>query len=114
MQLGPGIAVAVVQPAAATLIQLLAWELPYATGEALKRKEKKRKKKRTPNQSSEIEHLCHTQRSYDAVRYRSCLPCLHKRSLLLKQGFDYEIHNHNVKFQRIQASHERKPFALGL
>ena len=46
MQLGPGIAVAVVQPATATLIQLLAWELPYATGEALKRKEKKRKKKK--------------------------------------------------------------------
>ena len=31
-------------PAAAALIQPLTWELPYATGEALKRKKEKKKK----------------------------------------------------------------------
>ena len=30
------------RPAAAGLIRLLAWELPYATGEALNRKKKKK------------------------------------------------------------------------
>ena len=38
MQLGSGIAVAVRQPAAVAPIQLLAWELLYATGAALKKK----------------------------------------------------------------------------
>lgn len=48
MWLGSSVAVAVVyRPAAAALIQPLAWELPYATGVALKRKKKKQK----PNNS---------------------------------------------------------------
>jgi len=34
------------RPAAAALIQSLAWELPYALGAALKRKRKKKKKER--------------------------------------------------------------------
>ena len=42
MQLGSHVAVAVVQPVAAATIQPLAWELPYATGVALKGKEEKR------------------------------------------------------------------------
>ena len=37
MWLGSGTAVAVAQASAAVLIQLLAWELPYASGVALKR-----------------------------------------------------------------------------
>ena len=40
MWLRSGVAMA----AATAVIQLLAWELPYATGAALKRKEKKKKK----------------------------------------------------------------------
>ena len=39
MQLGSGIAV--VQAAATAMIQPLEWELPYATGEALKKQIKK-------------------------------------------------------------------------
>ena len=37
------------RPAAATLIQPLAWELPYAAGAALKRKNKKQKTKKQTN-----------------------------------------------------------------
>ena len=44
MQLGSDLAVAVVYHTAVP-IRLLAWELPYALGEALKRKRKKRKRK---------------------------------------------------------------------
>ena len=42
MQLGSGVAVAVAQATAAALIQLLAWELPYAADEAVKKKKKKK------------------------------------------------------------------------
>ena len=48
MQFRPGVAVAVAWPAAAALIQPLAWELPHAAGVALKRK-KERKREITPN-----------------------------------------------------------------
>ena len=41
---GSGIAVAVVQPAAAAPIPRLAWELLCATGEALKKKKKAKEK----------------------------------------------------------------------
>ena len=41
-QLGSGIAVLGHRPAATAPIRLLAWELPYAKGAALKRKEKKK------------------------------------------------------------------------
>ena len=40
MWLGSHVAVAVVRPAAAARIQPLAWELPYATGAALKKTKK--------------------------------------------------------------------------
>ena len=40
MQLRSRVAVAVVQPAAAALIQLPGWELPYAAGAALKKRKK--------------------------------------------------------------------------
>ena len=42
MQLGSGVAVAVVQayPISTAPIQLLAWEFPYTTGAALKKKKK--------------------------------------------------------------------------
>ena len=43
MRLGSGVAVAVA--AAAAPIRLLAWEPPYATGAALKMKEKKTKRR---------------------------------------------------------------------
>jgi len=43
-QLGSCVAVAVVWVSAATPIGPLAWELPYATGAALKRQKKKKKK----------------------------------------------------------------------
>ena len=48
MQFGSGVAVAVVEDwkmIAASLILPLAWELPYATGMALKKQKKKKKKK---------------------------------------------------------------------
>ena len=45
MRLGSGFAVAVAKPAAAALSQPLAWETPYATGAAIKQKERKEKKK---------------------------------------------------------------------
>ena len=46
MWLGSGIAVAVIyRLAAAALIPPLAWELPCATGVAIKRKKKKKRKK---------------------------------------------------------------------
>ena len=38
MWLGPGVAVAVARPAATASIGPLAWELPYASGSALKKK----------------------------------------------------------------------------
>lgn len=41
MQLRSGIAVTLEQASAAALIQPLAWELPYATDAALKRKKRK-------------------------------------------------------------------------
>ena len=41
MLLGSGVAVAVLEVAAAIPIQPLVWELPYAAGMALKRKKKK-------------------------------------------------------------------------
>ena len=40
MCLGSVIAIAMVYAKAAALIQLLSWELPYATGVAIKRKKK--------------------------------------------------------------------------
>ena len=47
MQLGSGIAVAVVQPSAAAPIQPLAWELPYATYAALNRRKEKKEQNKT-------------------------------------------------------------------
>ena len=44
MGLRSGIAVVVVQASAAALIQPLAWELPNATGAAIKRRKEKKKK----------------------------------------------------------------------
>ena len=41
-----GFDVAVAVASAAALLQPLAWELPYATGAAIKRKKKKKKEKR--------------------------------------------------------------------
>ena len=49
MQLGSRVALAVSRLAAVVLIQSLAWELPYATGETLKRKKKKRKERKQAN-----------------------------------------------------------------
>ena len=43
MWLGSGITVTEYRPAAAALIQPLAWELPNATGTALKRRKRKEK-----------------------------------------------------------------------
>ena len=40
MWLGPDVAMAVVRPVAAALIQPLAWELPYAAEATTKRKNK--------------------------------------------------------------------------
>ena len=44
MWLGSGVAVAVGRPVAEAWIQPLAWELPYATGMALKKSQKKEKR----------------------------------------------------------------------
>ena len=45
MQLGSGVAVAVVYARATAPIRLLAWELPYTVGVILKRKRTKKKQK---------------------------------------------------------------------
>ena len=45
MHLGSGIAVAVVWVASTAQIRPLTWEPPYATGSALKRQKRKKKKK---------------------------------------------------------------------
>ena len=47
-------------PAAATLIRLLAWELPYASGAALKetkKKERKKEKKRKKNKCKTLPNI---------------------------------------------------------
>ena len=44
MQLGSGVALAVAKTSAAAPIRPLGWELPYATGAAVKGKEKKSEK----------------------------------------------------------------------
>ena len=46
MQLRSGVAVAVCRPVAAAPVQPLGWEIPYATGVALKRPKVKKKKKK--------------------------------------------------------------------
>ena len=46
------------RPAAATLIHPLAWKLPYATGEAVKRKKKERKTKKPIIQFLDLQN-CH-------------------------------------------------------
>ena len=47
MYLGSGVAMAVAQAPGAAPIQPLAWDLPYATAVAIKRKEKKKKNSET-------------------------------------------------------------------
>ena len=57
MQLRLGIAVAVAQAPAATLIQPLAQELPYATGATLKRKKRERKREGEKNEETKVDFL---------------------------------------------------------
>ena len=54
MQLKSGVAVAVVQATAAAAIQLLAWELPYATGSALKEFKKKKKERERESERKRV------------------------------------------------------------
>ena len=54
MQLKSGVAVAVAQATAAVAIQPLAWELPYATGSALKELKKKKKERERESERKRV------------------------------------------------------------